>query len=180
MTNEELNGLSKIIRNLIIARPGQIFLARDYSGIEAVLVGFFACSPRYIRLSKMDVHSYYTAYALNQLDGRVSTADLPDFNWPDDRLKEHLAGIKKEFKRDRNELYKHLVHGANFMQGPKGAREKIFRETGIEFPLKTVTKVMDIYFELFPEIRKWHKAVGLQADRDGFLRNPFGSVSYTH
>jgi DNA polymerase I-like protein with 3'-5' exonuclease and polymerase domains len=171
-----VDDLATIIRNLIVAGPGQTFTARDYSGIEAVLVGYFALSPRYIRLAKMDVHSFYTSYALNALDGRVSSADLPDFGWEDARLVARLAEIKKEFKKDRNELYKHLVHGANFMQGAKGAREKIFRETGIEFPLKTVTRVMDVYFELFPEIRKWHKAVGLQADRDGFLRNPFGYI----
>ena len=35
---------------------------------------------------------------------------------------------------------------------------------------------MDIYFELFPEIRTWHKNVLAQADRDGYLRNPFGYV----
>ncbi len=168
--------LATIIRNLIVAQEGSTFLARDYSGIEAVLVGYFALSPRYIRLAKMDVHSYYTAYALNQLDGRVSTADLPEFGWSDEKLRDSLGHIKKEFKKDRNELYKHLVHGANFMQGPKGAREKIFKETGIEFPLKTVQRVMEVYFELFPEIRKWHRTLQLQAEKDGFLRNPFGYI----
>lgn len=168
--------LATIIRNLIVAGDGCIFTARDYSGIEAVLVGYDALSPRYIRLAKIDVHSYYTAYALNQLDGRVATCDLPEFGWPDDRLRDALGEIKKKYKRERNELYKHLVHGANFMQSPSGAKEKIFKETGIEFPLKTIARVMDIYFELFPEIRKWHKSVQLQAERDGYLRNPFGYV----
>lgn len=145
-------------------------------GIEAVLVGYFALSPRYIRLAKMDVHSFYTAYGLHQLDGRISANDLPDHTWDDERLIPHLAAIKKEFKLDRNNLYKHLVHGANFMQGAKGAAEKIYSETGIEYPVGQVGKVMGVYFELFPEIRKWHKSVLLQADRDGFLRNPFGYV----
>ena len=122
---EEVKNLAGIVRNLIVARPGCIFLARDYSGIEAVLVGYFALSPRYIRLAKIDVHSYYTAYALHELDGRVSANDLPDVNWPNDRLIPHLAALKKEFKHERNSLYKHLVHGANFMQGAKGAAEKI-------------------------------------------------------
>ena len=87
-----------------------------------------------------------------------------------------LSEIKKEFKEDRNSLYKHLVHGANFFQGARGAAEKIFAETGVEFETKLVSKVMGIYFELFPDIRRWHKTVLAQADRDGFLRNPFGYV----
>jgi DNA polymerase I-like protein with 3'-5' exonuclease and polymerase domains len=168
--------LATIIRNLIIAKPGSTFLARDYSGIEAVLVGFCASAPNYIRLSKIDVHSFYTAYALNQLDGRVGSNDLPLLSWDDAKLSSRLAEIKKEFKTDRNELYKHLIHGANFAQQPKGAVEKIYKETGIQYDVKKVATVMGIYFELFPEIKKWHHSLLLQAERDGYLRNPFGYI----
>lgn len=168
--------LKTIIRNLVVAGDGYTFLARDYSGIEAVLVGYFALSPRYIRLSKIDVHSFYTAYALHELDGRVKAADLPDFDWPDARLIPHLAAIKKEFKADRNSLYKHLVHGANFFQGPAGAQEKILNETGIEFPISKIKRVMDIYFALFPEIKKWHHRIWAATEKDGFVRNPYGYV----
>ncbi len=168
--------LSAIVRNLIVARPGHTFLANDYSGIEAVLVGYFAMAPNYIRLAKMDVHSFYTAYAMNALDGRVSTADLPNASWPNEKLRPHLAWIKGLFKKERNELYKHLVHGGNFMQGARGAQEKILTETGISYPVKTIQRVMDVYFELFPEIRRWHKSIMAQAERDGFVRNPFGYV----
>ena len=168
--------LATIIRNLIVAGPGQIFLARDYSGIESVLVGYFANAPAHIRLSKIDIHSFYTAYALNQLDGRVKSADLPLLSWDDEKLTARLAEIKKEFKTERNELYKHLVHGANFAQQPKGAAEKIYKETGIQFDLKKIQTVMGIYFELFPEIKKWHHSLLLQAERDGYLRNPFGYI----
>lgn len=168
--------LSSIIRNLFVAGDGCTFLARDYSGIEAVLVGYFALAPRYIRLAKIDVHSFYTAYALHELDGRISGNDLPLLSWDDDKLRGRLSEIKKEFKHDRNSLYKHLIHGANFKQGPKGAQEKIFLETGIEYPVNLIAKVMGIYFELFPEIPKWHTSVLLQAEKDGYIRNPFGYV----
>ena len=168
--------LQTVIRNLIIAGPGCVLLARDYSGIEAVLVGYEARSPSYIRLAKMDIHSFYTAYALNQLDGRVHSSDLPLASWDDEKLASHLAGIKAEFKKDRNQLYKHLVHGANFVQGPKGAQEKILKESGVEYPVGLIAKVMSIYFELFPEIRKWQVALQLQADKDGYLRNAYGYI----
>lgn len=168
--------LQSIIRNLVIANEGNIFLARDYSGIEAVLVGYFASSAAYIRLAKMDVHSFYTAYAINQLDGRIHSSDLPLLSWDDDKLRSHLAGIKKEFKHERNELYKHLIHGANFFQGPKGAQAKIFAETGKEYPVSLIAKVMGVYFELFPEIKRWHNQEWLQAEKDGFSRNPFGYI----
>lgn len=170
------DALPNVIRRLVVARPGMVFTARDYSGIEAVLVGYFAGLRDYIRLAKMDVHSFYTAYALNQLDGRVKGNDLPLLSWDDDKLRKRLGEIKKEFAQDRNALYKHLVHGANFMQGAKGASEKILNETGVEFPVGKVQRVMDIYFELFPGIRRWHHTLMAQAEQDGYLRNPFGYV----
>lgn len=165
-----------IIRNLVVARPGNVFLARDFSGIEAVLVGYAASDPGYIRLARHDVHSFYTAYALHELDGRVAANDLPLLSWDDAKLFARLAEIKKEFKEDRNNLYKHLVHGSNFMQGARGAAEKILNETGKEFPVALVQKVMNIYFELFPAIKKWHIDTLARADQDGYLRNPFGYV----
>jgi len=168
--------LCNIIRNLVVASPGCIFGARDFAGIEALLVGYFANSPRYMRLCRLDIHSYYSAYAIHELDGRISANDLPLLSWDDAKLKTRLDEIKKEFKSDRNELYKHLVHGNNFFQGVMGAREKIFSETGIMYPVEKISKVMNLYFELFPEIKKWHNSVMLQAEKDGFLRNPFGYI----
>lgn len=169
--------LQTIVRNLILARPGSTFIARDYSGIEAVLVGYEAKDPGYLRLAKQDVHSFYTVYALRELgDPRVSQNDLPDISWPDSRLFPHLAELKTRFKAERNALYKHLVHGANFMQGAMGARDKIFAETRVEYPVALVQKVMDIYFALFPKIKAWHTELLYQAERDGYLRNAFGYV----
>ncbi len=171
------NDVATIIRNLVVARPGHTFIARDFSGIEAVLTGYFACAPDYIRLARIDVHSFYTAYAVYELDKRISANDLPQLSWPDDKLIPHLAGLKKLLKEERNGLYKHLVHAANFMQGPKGAQEKILLETGKVHPVKKVSKVMGIYYDLFPAIKTYHSTVMAQADKDGYLKNPF---SYIH
>jgi len=175
---QDPSDLVNIIRNLIIAEPSSILYARDFSGIEAVLTGYFALDPSYIRLAKQDVHTYYTVHALYELEGgsRIKASDLPDVNWPDDRLFPYLAQLKKEFKYERNTLFKHLVHAANFLQGAMGAKDKIFSETGIEYPVKTIQKVMDIYFTLFPKIRQWHRNVLEQVERDGYIRNPYNYV----
>jgi hypothetical protein len=186
------------VKECFVAPPGYTFWERDFSGIEAVLVGYFAGSPGYIRLAKRDVHSFYTAYALNALgDGRVPSADLPDLNWDDGRLFASLGHFKKLLNYERNSLYKHLVHGANYLQTPAGASEHIFKSTGKAFDRKLITNVMGVYFELFPEIRQWHRELTHRVDgtkrrrsEDGdgvpvdpwtlgvcYARNPFG---YTH
>lgn len=179
VNSSDPDDLYNIIRNLIIAPEGSILYARDFSGIEAVLTGYFALDPTYIRLALNDIHSYYTVYALYELEGgaRIKASDLPDISWSDDRLFPYLQQLKKEFKHERNSLYKHLVHAANFMQGARGATDKIYSETGVQYPVATVQKVMDIYYALFPKIKQWHKAVMGEAEKDGYLRNPF---SYIH
>lgn len=167
-----------IIRNLIRAVDGSVLYARDYSGIEAVLTGWEAKDPLYIDLAKKDVHTYYTVYAVYELEGpkRLLASELPDLSWPKERLHASLDDLKKRFKSDRNNLYKHLVHAANFMQGAMGARDKIFSETRVEYPFKTVQKVMDIYYALFPKIRVWHTQILDEAEKEGYLRNAFGYV----
>lgn len=171
------DALQNIIRNLVVAPPGYIFVARDFSGIEAVLVGYEARSPEYIRLAKMDVHSFYTAYAIRALEPeRISANDLPLLSWSDAQLASRLGEIKAAFKEDRNSLYKHLTHAINFGQGPKGAQEKIYKETDRIFDVKVIAKVMDVYKELFPAIPKWHNDTRLQAHNDGYLRNAFGYI----
>lgn len=189
--------LAKYVKDIFVAPNGYTFWERDFSGIEAVLVGYFAGSRDYVRLAKLDVHSFYTAYALHQLDGRVAASDLPELSWSDEKLAKSLKRIKKEFGDERNELYKHLVHGANYLQTPKGARDHIFASTGKEFDVNLVSKVMGIYFELFPDIRRWHYDLAKAVDGTKrkhaepgeqistpwtlgvcYARNPFGYVHH--
>lgn len=186
--------IERYVKDMFVAPKGYTFWARDFSGIEARLVGFLSGSRDYTYLTGIDVHSYYTAWALHELNGTGNANDLPDINWPEDKLRACLKQVKKDFGRERNELYKHLVHGANYLQTPKGAQRKIFKDTGKAYDLKQIAKVMGVYFELFPEIPKWHR--NLCASVDGtkrreleesedadpwtlgvcYARNPFGYI----
>jgi uracil-DNA glycosylase family 4 len=168
--------LGNLIRNLIVPSPGWVLGARDFSGIEAVLVGKDAMDRDYTRLALRDVHSFYTAYALYEVEKIFPAKDLPDLNWDDDRLFEHLAWVKKTYKTQRNNLYKHLVHAINFGQGAKGAKDKIYEETGIIYDTKLITKLMDLYKALFPRIKAWQDRIRVEADEKGFLRNDFGYI----
>jgi hypothetical protein len=129
--------VEKWVKEMFVAPPGYQFWARDFSGIEAVLVGWFAGAREYVRLAKIDVHSFYTAYGLHELDPAGFNAnDLPHLEWEDSRLRVRLGEIKKEFKRDRNEVFKHLVHGGNFLQTPAGAQKLIFKETEVQHEVR--------------------------------------------
>jgi DNA polymerase I-like protein with 3'-5' exonuclease and polymerase domains len=97
--------------------------------------------------------------------------------WDDEQLFTHLGHIKKLFKDERNSLYKHLVHAINFGQGPKGAQDKIYKETSVMYDVKHIAHAMDIYKkELFPSIPRWQQQVRLKAHEEGHLRNAWGYV----
>jgi hypothetical protein len=157
-------GTDNWVKEFFVAPAGHTFWERDFSGIEARLVGWFSGSSRYTYITGIDVHSFYTAYALNALDGRITANDLPDLEWPEEKLRARLRDIKAAFKSERNNLYKHLVHGANYLQTPNGAQKHIFKVTGIAYDIKIIRKVMGVYFELFPEISTWHRELAERVD----------------
>lgn len=180
--------LQKLVRGFFVTPEGFEFVARDFSGIEGVLTGFFANAPRIIRLFKLDGHSYFTAYAEYELNKTLTYADLPQESWPDDQLKGRLAEIKKQFKPVR-ETNKKVTHGANYMETAAMAQVILLNELGVLYPIKEIAKIMEFYHELFPEIRRWHSTLvsevggakakvppqrwGFEA-RNCFVRNPFG------
>ena len=169
--------LQKLIRGFFVAAAGYTFWARDFSGIEAVLVGFFANAARYIRLAKLDIHSFFTAYALYELEKKIKFEDLPQESWPDDQLRASLKAIKSAFGEQRN-TNKKLTHGRNYKETAAMAQIILLNELGVLMPVKDISKVMDFYDELFPEIPNWHLTlaaeVGGVAHREGVPKQRWG------
>ncbi len=142
---------SKWVRECFVAPPGSLFWARDYSGIEAVLVGYFSHSPRYIRLAKLGVHAFLCSHIIGE------PADL---SWSDADLRKCFVDIKSR-DRDHYAVAKRIVHGSNYMMTPG----KMFLEYPDEFEDKAhAAKLQDLYFELFPEIREWHRDICQRVD----------------
>jgi DNA polymerase I-like protein with 3'-5' exonuclease and polymerase domains len=162
------NGLSSIVRNLIMASDDSILLERDYSGIEAVILGYFASSADYIRLSKLGIHSFLASHVL----GRPA-----DLSWSNETLKEYFKEIKKSKDQAIQDTYnacKRAIHGTGYGMMP---RKMYMSEPDIFKSVKNAERLQSIYFELCPYIKKWQLATQMQAERDGYLRNPF---SYIH
>lgn len=147
--------LGKWVKDCFLAPPDHTFWARDFSGIEAKLVGYFAGSATYTRAASLGVHAFLSSH----LAGRPASWD-----WTDADLSAYFAQLKKEFKRDNSPLYdtaKRVVHGSNYMMTPK----KMVYEYPETFPtVRDASRLQGIYFELFPEIRKWHRELCLRVD----------------
>lgn len=157
------NAWKRLPKQMFVAALGSTFWARDYSGIEAKLVGVAANSKDYTRISGIDVHSYFTAYKLSQLDGLFPASDLPSLSWSDRDLADYLKGIKKAHKADRQAL-KHVGHLANYMGGAFKVQEVLLKELGVVYPIAQIRRLMDLYFAIFPDIPAWHKSLCLQVD----------------
>jgi DNA polymerase I-like protein with 3'-5' exonuclease and polymerase domains len=152
--------LAKKFRRMIVAAPGHLLVEADAQAIEAVLVGWFAGSPRYIKLAKAGVHGWLTA-AYHSKVYALDDPDLPQLcsesklQWPDDY-----------------EKCKRVVHLSNY----KGTPIRIAEEYPEEFPtVAAARKLQSFYFETEPgqDIRRWQDKVCLQAAHDCYLENPF-------
>lgn len=137
------SAIQKMVKEMFIAPDGWTFWARDYSGIEAVLVGYFAGSSRYTRAAKLGIHAFLAGHIV----GRPF-----DFQWSDADIKQAI----KELKSTEKVVYdtaKRVVHGSNYMMTPR----KMQYEYPETFPtVRDAGILQGLYFDIFPEIRTWH------------------------
>lgn len=173
---------SRWVKELFVAAPGHTFIERDFSGIEAVLVGKFAGDPSYIRAAKLGIHAIFAAYKLGE------TLDLTN-------EAECRAKIKA-IKRAEPNLYdtcKKTVHGSNYRMSPSRMAE-LFPDT-FTSP-RAAAADQEHYYGLFPAIPRWHRELCDRVDsarkrpgRDvdptqpdpwtygvAFAQNPYGYV----
>lgn len=161
------------VKGMFVSPPGQTLFELDYAAIEAVLVGYFARSARYIRLAKMGVHDYLNAHILFQT-GKILQSDIPDLGWDDKTLKAALKALKSRFPAER-EVAKRIIHGGNYGMTPRRQWELYPQE----FPtLKDASRLQEIYFEVCPEVKEWQRSSIEVADNGASLRNPFGYIHH--
>lgn len=163
------------VKQMFVAPEGFIFTARDFKGIEAVLVGREAGDREYIRLARIDVHSYYTAFVLNRL-GILPTSDLPDLKWSDKDLIGYLSAFKKRFGNERNQG-KVCIHAGNYHIGAKELQSHYPKWFKI---VKDAAIALALYYDVFPLIPKWHERICLQVDKTSIIYNSFGHAHRFH
>lgn len=179
-------GVERWVKEIFVAPAGSLFWERDFSAIEAVLVGYFAGDRAYTRFAKLGVHDFLTSHIV----GRPA-----DLSWSDSDLKAYFGTIKKQYPTERYNA-KRIVHGSNYLMMARRMHE-LYPES---FPtVKAAAKLQDLYFELFPAIRRWHRDLCVRVDgtklrtSDGlvredsidpwtlgvcYARNPFGYVHH--
>ena len=152
--SEELNKL----REMVIGGSSQdddwYIVSGDYSGIEAIEVGWYAQDSDYMRLASFGIHSYVAGIKMGM-----------DINpkWDDDQLKMALSEAKKRAKAQVVEsgasLYdavKRGIHGTNYLM-----TEYLLHETYPDlFASRALAKqFQQEYREICPSVKPWQDSV---------------------
>lgn len=156
--------LALAIRSTVIPTPGCILIELDWKAIEALLVGFFAGDKDYIRICRLDPHSYLASHILAHQGVIKEPADK---GWPDEKLIPYLQWIKKDFE-DARAIGKKNNHAGNYDQQAEN------RAKDVGCTVEEAAFYMRIMDEAAPLVRKWKDDTRWRAHLNGRLDNPFG------
>lgn len=158
--------VASLIRQTIVASPGYRLFERDWSAIEALLVGYFAEDKDYMRMALFGPHAFMAADRL----GRPAS-----LGWPDEELIPYLKDIKKSKDPTIANTYakcKKTVHSLGYGMGLRSLSKD----------LKCSFSEAREYYELFkriaPGVVAWQGRTLRAAHEQGQLMNPFGHVYY--
>lgn len=168
--SEELDKMREMI--IAGAEPGDDWwiVEADYSGIEAIEVGHYAHDSDYVRLAMLGVHSFLASNILGRpIDLSLDTRSLKMAIGEAKRLsKKTLAAGTATAVYD---VAKRVIHGSNYGMG-----KKLMHDSYPEaFPTQAdAGKLQDMYFSLFPKVKKWQERVVDIAYEQCCLVNDFG------
>lgn len=139
----------------------------DFSGIEAVLTGWFQRDPAYMRLARLGVHAGLTSHVV----GKPFNPSLPDAE---------IAAYFSALKAAEPIIYdrcKRNVHGKNYGLTIHGM-VKNFPQT---FPtLSAAKKISDIYDQMAPGLPVLHTDLRTVAYELNYLGGPSKPLHYPH
>ena len=149
---------AEAVRGTLIPSDGYIFGEFDWKAIEALLVGYFAQDPDYMRVAKLGVHAYVASHGIGK------PADLTK---SDAEILEYFAWIKKH-EPDAYAKFKKANHSNNYGQGILN----MSKDLGLS--VAETKKIVAIIDAASPKVTAWKKETRLRAHAEGALTNPFG------
>jgi uracil-DNA glycosylase family 4 len=175
--------LAKKFRACVKAQPGKKIVEVDMTAFHALTLGFEARDPDYMRLARLDIHSFNAANILWLNDRNlILKHKLPPnpsdwFKYPDEELAQILKVIKREYKVVRDKRSKPAGLAIGFGLGAKKLfdmnRKDESNPKGME-SLAEAKKIQDIIKGLFPKVFKYQDATRELAHRQGNLYSLHG------
>ncbi len=178
--------LGKAIRSMVAAPPGHRLVAADYRAFHVLTTGYEANDPKYMRLARLDMHSFFAATRLVKVYDssellRMSDKDLSEcLNAlkADKTPRYHVAGFQdlQPFKLIRDKMAKPAILGYGF-----GLQAAHLQHDNQEF-IRTVGEAERLIVGLdeeFPVTYQWRKNIpGLAERQGGWLISKHGYIRH--
>jgi DNA polymerase family A len=165
----EFGGYAKVFRSMIRARPNHTILEFDFKSFHAQTLAFESEDNDYLRLAKLDIHSYLTAHLVRDPDaGRC-------LGWADDALGAYLARIKKAHKFVRDYKAKRAILGYGFGMGYRKLYDMNKESFDSQGDAKRTIEMLD---GCFPVTKAWRTAIRQKAHEQGYLVSRHGYIRY--
>lgn len=152
------------------AEVGHKMINFDFKSFHAQTTACEAGLPDYLRLAKIDIHSFVTCHYL-KLPERIGLYERPG-----EEMKEIFKRLKKDekFKFTRDFKAKKCLLGLQFSMGPR----KLYQLNSDDFENEAEAKAIHslVMVQLFPGLGKWHKEVIQLADDKKLLQNKYGAI----
>ena len=159
--------MANAFRKLIVAQPGHVLLEFDFKSFHAQTLAFEAGDRDYLRLAKLDIHSFLAAQFL-KLPNRDRLLGLDDA-----ALACALGEVKTCHRFVRDNKAKRAVLGYGFGMGFK----KLYMMNRESFDnMAEAKRLLDTMNGLFPRACAWRDEVRAQAHEQGYLTSRFGCV----
>lgn len=200
-STESQRRLVKALRKMIAAEPGKVLVEWDYKSCHVLTLGFLAEDYNYMRLARLDMHSFVAGHLLGCWDGH---AIFPE---TDDQLRTRFKWLKSdpERKRVRDDPAKHGILGIGNGLQAKGLFERYMESfparpctvcqgrrtvagvrgpkkcpachaTGVESGQRLAERVLEIARQLFPKVFAYQRREQEKAHKEQFLLTPFGHL----
>jgi len=156
-TGSNQQNIDRLLRRIYVARRGRKFANLDLGQADSRNVGALCWNRFLLSHGERFAGQYLDACESGDLHTTVTRMSRPHLAWPDDpaawkkfadEAQDHLRG------KSYRDTSKNWGHGSNYILSPKEAAKKI--------PGATPRMAEDFrasYFEAFPCIPEWHKAV---------------------
>lgn len=152
------------------AESGHLMMNFDFKSFHAQTTACEAGLADYLRLAKIDIHSFVTCSYL-RLPERIGLIDRPD---------QEMTDIFKRLKKDPHFKYIRDFKAKRTILGIQFAMfwRKLYQLNPEDFDgEKEARKLWElIMVDLFPGLKIWQDSVRLEAAEKGFLQNKFGAI----
>lgn len=156
-------------RGAIEAKPGHVLIELDYKSFHACTLAWESRDWSYLRLAKIDAHSYLTGF-VKKLPGYRQA-----LGWDDEKLSAWLADIKKHHEKERNEKFKVALLGWGFgLGGTRLYNTNPEAFTGIHEAMG----VFDALDAAFPVTAQYRRDSPELAHRQKYLKSVFGCIRW--